>query len=233
MLKKKQEKKKLIKQKRKNKMDKTPIYNQQGKKTGEINLNPTLFNVEIKQQLVQKVAVAQMANKRKVLAHTKDRSEVSGGGAKPWRQKGTGRARHGSIRSPIWVGGGVTFGPNKYQNFKQKINKKTKKIVLSMILSDRAKEAKIIILESLQLVDNKTKELFMILKKLPLKQKSSLLIMPKSEDAVKKAARNIPRFIFTTADQLNILDLLNSEYLIFLKDSLKRLEEVYLKNNLK
>jgi len=103
------------------------VHNTKGEEVKEVELNPAIFGVEVKESVVHQVAIAQMANRRKILAHAKDRSEVKGGGRKPWKQKGTGRARHGSIRSPLWVGGGVTFGPSKLRNFSQKVNKKMKK----------------------------------------------------------------------------------------------------------
>jgi len=125
------------------------VYNQQGEKVGQVDLPAELFGVPLNRDLVHQVVVTQMANSRQVLAHTKDRSEVRGGGAKPWRQKGTGRARHGSIRSPIWVGGGVAFGPTKERVFAKKINKKMKRQALFMVLSSKVKDKEIVLLDKI------------------------------------------------------------------------------------
>ena len=142
------------------------IYNSTGEKVKQIDLNPDIFGIEINQGLVHQAAVAQMSARRKILAHTKDKSEVHGGGRKPWRQKGTGRARHGSIRSPLWKGGGVTFGPTKDRNFVKKINKKMKRKALFMCLTDRTKEQDLVLLDKLEVKDNKTKEFLEVLKNL-------------------------------------------------------------------
>ena len=137
---------------------KVNIYNQQAESIGEMELNPKIFDVKISQALVHQAVVAQTANMRQVLAHTKGRGEVRGGGRKPWRQKGTGRARHGSIRSPIWRGGGVTFGPTKERNFKKDINKKMKQKAMLMALSDKVANDNLVILDKLTLDEYKTKK---------------------------------------------------------------------------
>jgi len=134
------------------------VYNQQSELIGEMDLNPKIFNVKANPALVHQAVVAQMANERQVLAHTKGRGEVRGGGRKPWQQKGTGRARHGSIRSPIWRGGGVTFGPTKERNFKQKINQKMKQKALLAVLSDKVANKKLVVLDKLELTEYKTKK---------------------------------------------------------------------------
>jgi len=140
------------------------VYNRQGEKVEEVELNQAVFDIEVNEELVHQAVVAQMANKRKVLARTKDKSEVRGGGRKPWKQKGTGRARHGSSRSPLWIGGGVTFGPTKDRNFKKKINKKMKRKALFMCLSDRVKDKNLLLLDKLELNEAKTKELYKLLR---------------------------------------------------------------------
>ncbi len=142
------------------------MYSQTGEKIKQVDLNPAIFGVELNNTLVHQAAVAQMSNARNVLAHTKDRSEVSGGGKKPWRQKGTGRARHGSSRSPIWIGGGVTFGPTKNRNFSKKINKKMKSKALFMCLSDRVNDKDLVLLDQLVTKENKTKEFVTLIKNL-------------------------------------------------------------------
>ncbi|MBU4482340.1 50S ribosomal protein L4, partial [Patescibacteria group bacterium] len=147
-------------------MKKYLVYNSSGERIKEIELNSKIFGIEIKNSVVHQVAVAQMANSRVAIAHTKDRSEVRGGGVKPWKQKGTGRARHGSTRSPIWVGGGVTFGPTKDRNFSKKVNKKQKTKALFMCLSDKANNDLFILLDELNLENGKTQELIGVIKNL-------------------------------------------------------------------
>jgi len=136
---------------------KVKVYNQKAETVGEINLSEKVFNLKINEALVHQALVTQMANQRQVLAHTKGRSEVKGGGRKPWRQKGTGRARAGSIRSPIWIGGGITFGPRKERNFKKKINKKMKQKAILMILTDRVKSHSLLVIDKLEAAEYKTK----------------------------------------------------------------------------
>lgn len=200
------------------------VYNMQGEVVGEEKLNPALFGVEIKAGLVHQAVVAQFANRRQVLAHTKDRGEVRGGGRKPWRQKGTGRARHGSIRSPLWVGGGVTFGPTKERVFKQKINKKMKRKTLLMCLSDRATDGKIILLDKLELDGFKTKRFLEILNKLPNKEKTTLLVLAGGDKKVIKSAANLPRVKTIEARGLNVIDVLHYEYLMMPLESLRAME---------
>ena len=129
------------------------VLDQKGNKVGEESLPKEIFEVEIKNDLIYQVITSQMANKRRVIAHTKDRGEVRGGGRKPWRQKGLGKARHGSIRSPIWIGGGVTFGPRKERIFKKKIPKKMRRLALFMVLSDKAKRKFLILVDDLKISD--------------------------------------------------------------------------------
>jgi large subunit ribosomal protein L4 len=145
---------------------KLDIYNQKGEKVGDVKISSEIFDLEVNEALVHQAMVTQMANERQVVAHTKDRSEVRGGGKKPWKQKGTGRARAGSSRSPIWIGGGVTFGPTKDRNFTKKINKKMKQKALMMVLSDKVKNGNLVILEKFEIKEYKTKDFNSILKSL-------------------------------------------------------------------
>ena len=150
------------------------IYNQKAEAVGDIKLSDKVFGVKANEPLVHQAMVAQMSNERQVLAHTKDRSEVRGGGRKPWKQKGTGRARAGSIRSPIWKGGGVTFGPRKDRNFSKNINKKMKQNAMLMVLSDRVKSGNFVVLDKLTVEDYKTKifnDIIGSLEKIPVTQK--------------------------------------------------------------
>ena len=197
------------------------IYNQEGKETGTTLLPKEIFDVKMNPDLLHQTVVSQMANRRQVLAHTKDRSEVRGGGRKPWRQKGTGRARHGSIRSPLWKGGGVTFGPTKERVFKRKINKKTKKQALSMVLSAKVKNNLLLILDlDLKQMPAKTKQMAEIFKKLPLKG-SALIALPKIDLNFIKSTKNIPKIETIEARNLNALDLLLFKHLILPKESIK------------
>ncbi len=189
------------------------IYNMAGEVVGEEKLDPAIFGVKAKEGLIHQAVVAQMANRRQVLAHTKNRGEVRGGGKKPWKQKGTGRARAGSIRSPLWKGGGVIFGPRKNRNFKQKINKKMRRKALLMCLSDRAGEARIVLLDKLELVEFKTKKLLEILNKLPSKEKKTLLVLVKDDKKIIKSAANLPYVKTIEARNLNVVDVLEYGYL--------------------
>jgi len=205
------------------------VYNQKGEEVDKINLPKEIFETEINNDLVHQVVLSQMANKRKPIAHTKDRGEVRGGGRKPWRQKGTGRARHGSIRSPIWIGGGVTFGPRNEKIFEKKIPKKMKTKALFMILSSKAKDKEIIILDDLSINEPKTKIASEIFKNLSLDKKTKLLALPFKNDNVLKAARNISKIKIILAKDLNVLDLLSYKYLIMPKESIKVIKETFLK----
>jgi len=208
------------------------VYNQEGKKVGETLLPKEIFDVSVNPDLVHQVVVSQMANRRKTIAHTKDRSEVSGGGRKPWRQKGTGRARHGSIRSPIWRGGGITFGPRKERVFKKRIPKKMKRKALFMVLSGKAKENLLLLLDKLEIEKLKTKEITKILENLKTKikdftGKKCLIVLPKFDKNIILAARNIPDVEITEARNLNALDLLSFKYLIMPKEAIKVIEETF------
>jgi len=232
-------------------MSKVKVFNQQGKEVGEQDLNPSIFSVEVKPAVVQQAVVALTANARQVLASTKDKSEVRGGGKKPWKQKGTGRARHGSIRSPLWRGGGITFGPTTERNFSLKINKKVKKKALFMCLTDKVVNQKLVLLDNLDLAEVKTKKFFEILQNLQLrdkkekkeagkskeksdkkkskKVKSVLVVTPQKEDKVIKSARNIDRVKIVSASSLNILDVLKHQCVLMPVGALNKIEETFLK----
>ncbi len=209
-------------------MTKVAIYNSTGAKIGEVNLEPKIFAVRVKPQVVQQAIRTQQANSRVAIAHTKDRSEVRGGGKKPWRQKGTGRARHGSIRSPIWKGGAVVFGPRSDRNYSLKMNKKARRQALFMALTDRASEKNIVIIDSLAQKTVKTKDFLASISKLPLK-KTILLALPKSDQTIIKSTRNIPFLKTINADSLNIVDVLDHETLLMPKASLEVITKTYLK----
>jgi len=174
------------------------IYNQEGKEVGKAKLPAEVFDVPMNKDLVHQVVVAQTANARQVLAHTKDRSEARGGGTKPWRQKGTGRARHGSIRSPIWRGGGVTFGPTKERVFAKKINKKMKRKALLIVLSSKKRDKEMVLLDKLELAQSKTKQIMEIFNNLKTKikkdlTKGTLIVLSTSDQKITRAIKNIPK----------------------------------------
>lgn len=204
-------------------------YNQLGEKIGQTRLPREIFDIKMNPDLVHQVLVSQMSNRRQGTAHTKDRSEVRGGGKKPWRQKGTGRARHGSIRSPLWKGGGVTFGPRKNKNYKKAIPIKMRRKALFMVLSEKSRKNLLIILDKLEFEKPKTKTMVKILSKLPCKDTSRLLALPKLEKNIILSSRNIPQTETIESRNLNILDLLNFKYLVLPKESIKTIQETFLK----
>jgi len=204
----------------------TNLYNQIGDVVGQIELPDEVFGLKINQDLLHQAVVAQLGNSRQVLAHTKDRSEVRGGGKKPWRQKGTGRARHGSTRSPIWKGGGVTFGPTKERNFSKNINKKMKRKALFMALSGKAQDEQLKVLDNLNLENSKTKLVNKVLRNL-VKTGTLILVTPSSDKNIERSARNLSYAKVLSAKSLNVLDILNHKYLFLLKDAIPVIKEHY------
>ncbi|MDP2684095.1 MAG: 50S ribosomal protein L4 [bacterium] len=210
-------------------MAKVKLYNQDGKSTKEITLKKEIFGIKVKLELVQQAIRTQEANSRQVIAHTKGRADVRGGGKKPWRQKGTGRARHGSIRSPLWKGGGVTFGPRNDRNYSLKMNKKARRKALLMLLSDKLTHKKIVVLDKMELAGIKTKDFMAVINKLPIK-KSILVVLPKSDKNIIKSASNVPKIKTINANSLNVIDVVKSNNLLILQDSLKVIEETFIKD---
>ena len=209
-----------------------PVYNQKGEKIEEIELNPEIFGVKFNPDLVHQVVVSYLANQRHPCAHTKTRAEVKGGGSKPWPQKGTGRARHGSIRSPLWVGGGVTFGPRKEKKYEKRIPKKMKRKALFCVLSQKLKDKEIFVLDKFESFEEKpkTKKMLEILKNIfKEKPKSLLLVLAKKQENVLLSARNLPKTKIILADSLNALDLLNFKYLLIEKEAFSVIEKTFLK----
>lgn len=206
---------------------KVHLYNQKGEAIDQINVSDKIFGYKWNPVLVHQVLVALQSNKRKPVAHTKDRGEVSGGGRKPWRQKGTGRARHGSIRSPLWIGGGVTFGPTKEKKYTKKINKKTKLNALLSVLSKKLSDQEIKIIDKIELEQPKTKEMAKILKNFlnDKKRNQGLLILPTNDRNLIKSTRNLPFAQVTTIENLNLIDLLTFKNLLFTKEAVEKLEE--------
>lgn len=204
-------------------------YNLEGKEAGMIELPEKVFGVELNPDLVHQVVVAQIGNKRQVSGNTKGRGDVSGGGKKPWAQKHTGNARAGSIRSPIWKGGGVSHGPTTERNFKKKINKKMRRKALFMVLSEKAKKDLLVVLQDLQLMGGKTKTLGVLLKKLPCDQKRSLIALPQMDQSVIRAGNNLPYTSTIQARDLNVIDIMSCRYLVMPKESVKIIEETFAK----
>lgn len=208
-------------------MAKVKVYNLTGEVVGEQELNPALFDVKIKPLVVHQVAVAQQANKRRPWAHTKQRAEVRGGGRKPWKQKGTGRARAGSTRSPIWRGGGITFGPTSKRNYTKHVNKKTKQSALRMVLTDKANSENLILVDSLDIAEIKTKQITDVLGKLPLKGYKTLFITAKNPRNLVLSSRNLQDVDTLAANSLNIVDLMNYQNIVIPVDALEIMESLY------
>lgn len=208
----------------------TKLYNQEGKVIGSAMLEPTMFELPLNRGLVSRAVLTQRANARQVVAHTKTRSEVRGGGRKPWRQKGTGRARHGSIRSPIWVGGGVTFGPRSDRSFGRAINRKELRKALFMTLSEKARADHVIVLDDLAFTESKTKHMAELLKNLSLDERPTLVVQPRPDQTVVKAGRNLPHVTTILANSLNVFDVLRHDFLLLPKASLDVLKKTYLRS---
>jgi len=210
------------------------VYNQEGKEVGQADLPAEVFDVPMNKDLVHQAVVVQIASSRQVLAHTKDRSEARGGGAKPWRQKGTGRARHGSIRSPIWKGGGVTFGPTKERVFAKKINKKMKRKALLMVLSSKVRDKEMVLLDKLEIAEAKTKQMIEVINNLKTKlkkdlAKGALIVLSVSDQKIIRAIKNIPKIKTIRADSLNVVDVLSCRYLLMPQEAIEVIKKTYLK----
>jgi large subunit ribosomal protein L4 len=210
------------------------IYNTKGEVVGETELPSEIFGFEFNPDLVHQVVVSQMTNKRKPIAHTKDRSEVSGSGRKIWAQKHLGRARHGDIRAPIFRHGGIAHGPRKEKIYKKKISKKMKRKALFMVLSQKLKDNELILLEDLKVEKPKTKLMAKIIKNLRekienFKKGSVLIAIPKKDQNLILATRNLEKVRILEARNLNCLDLLNYKFLLMPKESIEKIKETFLK----
>ncbi len=201
------------------------IYNGQGERVGELELNHVVFGAEVKEHLLFDVCQMLLNNRRRGTASTKTRSEVRGGGRKPWRQKGTGRARHGTIRSPIWTGGGVTFGP-KPRNYRYMLPKKVRRAAMRSALSSKVQQKELTVLDGLQLAQPKTREMVNLLKNLNAEGRV-LLVTAGPDENVFKSGRNIPKVKTTVANQINVLDILSCDRLIMTADAVATVEEVF------
>ncbi|KYO63930.1 50S ribosomal protein L4 [Thermovenabulum gondwanense] len=206
-------------------MPKVALYNMQGERIGEVELADSVFGQEVKPEVMHQVVVNYLANQRLGTASTKTRGEVTGGGRKPWRQKGTGRARHGSIRSPLWIKGGIVFGP-KPRSYKYRLPKKLKRVALKSALSAKVRDNEIIVVDKLEIEQPKTKVMVKVLENLKA-DKKSLIVLDSPDLNVQRSARNIPGVKTITVDTINVYDLLNHETLIMTLDAVKKVEEVY------
>ena len=206
-------------------MPKVDVYDISGKKVDTIELNEQVFGIEPNEAIVHSVITNYLANQRQGTQSTKTRAEVRGGGRKPWRQKGTGRARQGSIRAPHWIKGGIALGP-KPRNYTYRINKKEKKLAVRSILSSKVVENNIVVVNKFNFDEIKTREMAESLKNLKVDSKALIVIADKDEK-VQKSARNIEGVRTTSAATINAYDLLNYKKLVITVDAVKKLEEVY------
>lgn len=201
------------------------LYNTQGAAVGQIDLNDDVFGVEINEAVLHQVVKMQLANKRQGTQSTLTRAEVRGGGKKPWRQKGTGRARHGSIRSPIWRKGGVVFAP-KPRDYRFSVPKKIRRLAMKSALSSKLKDQQLVVLNALSLPFPKTREMVGVLKNLNVNDKA-LVVLAGSDVSVERACRNIPGIKLAFINTLNVLDILNHDKFIATEEAVRRIEEVY------
>jgi len=200
------------------------VYNMEGKEVGTIELNDSVFGVEVNEHLVHMAVVQQLANNRQGTQKAKTRAEVSGGGRKPWRQKGTGHARQGSTRSPQWTGGGVVFAPVP-RDYSFKLNKKEKKAAVKSALTSRVLDGKLIVLDELKLDEIKTKKFQAVMNN--IKVSKALVVLGEMDNNVILSARNIPNVNTAQASDINVYDILKGDTLVLTKDAVAKIEEVY------
>ena len=200
------------------------VYNMEGKEVGKMDLNDAIFGVEINEHLVHLAVVQHLANKRQGTQKAKTRAEVSGGGRKPWRQKGTGHARQGSTRSPQWTHGGVVFAPTP-RDYSFKLNKKEKRIALKSALTSKVQDGKVMVLDELKLDEIKTKKFQEVLTN--LNAKKALVVIKENDKNIVLSARNIPDAQTVVADSINVYDIMKAGTVVLTKDSVAKIEEVY------
>jgi len=206
-------------------MPKVDVYSIEGKKLKEVELNDSIFGIEPNEAVVHSVLVNYLANQRQGTQNTKTRSEVRGGGRKPWRQKGTGRARQGSIRAPQWIKGGIALGP-KPRSYYYTVNKKERRLAVKSVLSSKVLENSLVVVDNLELKEIKTKEMIKVLNNLKVEGKT-LMLLPEKNENVQKSARNIEGVKTTLVNTINVYDLLKYKNLVVTLDTVKKLEEVY------
>ena len=208
-------------------MPKIDVYNIEGKKVSDLELNAEVFGIEPNEKIVHAALVNYMANQRQGTANTKTRAEVAGGGRKPWRQKGTGRARQGSIRAPQWFKGGIALGP-KPRDYRYTINKKERRLAIKSVLSSKVLESNLVVVDSLSFEEIKTQNMVKALQNLKVEGKT-LILLPEKNETVQKSARNIKGVKTSLVNTINVYDLLKYNKLVLTLDSVKSLEEVYTK----
>ncbi len=206
-------------------MKKVELLNLKGEKVKDINLNEEVFGITVNKNVLNDAVILTMASLRQGTHKTKNRSEVSGGGRKPWRQKGTGRARQGSIRAVQWVGGG-NYGTPVPRDYSKKQNRKERRLALKSALSDKALEKAIIVIENIALETPKTKEMMNLLNNLKIADKKVLLVVSEFEDNVILASRNIQNLVLISAEEINVLDLVSTDVMLITEEALKKVEEV-------
>jgi len=211
-------------ERRSNQMANVAVYNMEGKEVGTMDLNDAVFGVKINEHLVHMAVVQQLANNRQGTQKAKTRSEVSGGGRKPWRQKGTGHARQGSTRSPQWTGGGVVFAPTP-RDYSFKMNKKEKRAALKSALSNKVQEGKVIVLDELKLAEIKTRLMVNVMNN--LKVEKGLVVIADNDTNIVMSARNIPAINMTQVNTINVYDVMNAKTLVLTRDAVAKIEEVY------
>jgi large subunit ribosomal protein L4 len=205
-------------------MPRAPLYNMNGERIGDYELPASVFGMPVNEHVLHEAVVMQLAAKRLGTAKTNTRGEVAGGGAKPWRQKGTGRARHGSRRSPIWKGGGVTFGPRP-RKYRYNLPKKARRVALLSALSSKAENEQILVLEELSVSEPKTRVMVNMLGKLDADGKA-LVVVKQADRNVELSLRNIPGVLMLTPSELNVYDILNYDKLLLTKEAADVVEEV-------
>ena len=206
-------------------MPKIDVYNIEGKKVSDIELADSVFGIEPNEKIVHSVLVNYMANQRQGTSNTKTRAEVSGGGRKPWKQKGTGRARQGSIRSPQWFKGGIALGP-KPRDYSYRVNKKERRLAVRSVLSSKVLENNLVVVDSMNFDSIKTKNMVSALNNLKVEGKT-LIVLPEKNENVQKSARNIEGVKTSLVNTINVYDLLKYNKLVLTVDAVKSLEEVY------
>ena len=206
-------------------MPKIDVYDINGKKVKELELNESIFGIEPNEEVVHSVLINFLANQRQGTQSTKTRAEVSGGGRKPWRQKGTGRARQGSTRAPQWIKGGIALGP-KPRSYKYTVNKKERALAVKSVLSSKVLDNELVVVDSIPMKEIKTKEMVKTLSNLKVEGKT-LIMLPEKNENVQKSARNIENVKTTLVETINVYDLLKYNKLVVTEDTIKKLEEVY------
>ena len=206
-------------------MPKVNVYNQLGEVVGDIELNEAIFGIEVNEHVVYEVVKNHLANRRQGTQSAKTRAEVRGGGRKPWRQKGTGRARQGSIRAPQWKGGGVVFAP-KPRSYRYSVPKKVRRLAMKSVLSSKVLEGELRILDALTIDAFSTKKAKEILKNLSLETKT-MIVLPEGNDMIIKSLANLPKVETVVVDYMNVYDLMRFDNLVIVKDALSKIEEVY------